>query len=429
MQLEIRNAVREYDVIVVGGGPAGCAAAIAAARQGANTLIIETGSALGGMATLGLVSKWAPLSDKEKIIYRSVALEIVTRYKKKANIPDAKWDWIPLFPEDLKLVYDEMIEECGAKVIFESRVCDSVVKDGKIDTLIVANKNGLTPYKAKTYIDCTGDADVAAYSGVPFEMGDENGTVQPGSLCFIIGNVKLDRLEGGKLPNSNPSDGIWARICRENKYPLVCKHFIPAVIGENTVFANAGHLFDVDSTDNEAVSAALVKGRRIAAEYLAALKEYMPEAFSDALIVATAPSYGTRESRRIRGEYTLTLEDYQGRRSFHDEIGRNCYWIDCHGASKSMSELVNRRFEKGESHGIPWRCMIPQGIDNLLVAGRSISMERVVLASVRVMPNCLAMGEAAGLGAAIAASKGIGVRAIDVKDVQAKIKNDPVILV
>ena len=422
MNIEIKNTVREYDVIVVGGGPAGCAAAIASARNGAKTLIIETGSALGGMATLGLVSKWAPFTDREKVIYDSIPVEIMERYKERVGFADDAWNWVTIIPEQLKIVYDDMVTESGAEVLFDSRVCHCETKNGVIDTVLVSNKGGLTPYRAKVYVDATGDGDLAAFAGVPFEKGDEKGIMQNGSLCFIISDAKLDALT--ESINSNPKNGLWARIVEEGKYPLVEKHFIPASVGENTIFANAGHLRGLDSTDPENVSKAYMLGRKIAEQYLAALKEYQPEAFENAHVSATAAVLGVRESRRIKGEYCLTVEDYLLRRNFDDEIARNSYWLDCHGRNDLIASLPPEKlhYSKGETHGIPWRCLIPLGIDNLLVAGRCISMEQAVLASIRVMPNCLAMGEAAGIGAAMAASDGNGVRAVNVDVLRSKIK-------
>lgn len=419
MQLNIKNPVKEYDIIIAGGGPAGCAAAIAAARLGADVLVLEATGCLGGMATSALVSKWAPYTDKQKVIYRSIPLEILTRYKERAGIPEDKWVWVEIDPETLKVLYDEMLAEAGAKVLFQSTICDVLVEDGNISCLIVANKAGLTPYKAKIYIDCTGDGDVAAFAGVPFQQGDEEGHLQPGSLCFAVADAHMDKLTGAF--DSNPTDGMWARIRDEGKYPLTSKHFIPAVFG-NTVFANAGHLYGVDPTDPQQLSDGYTKGRQIAQEYMKVLKEYWPDVFCDAMLVATSPLQGVRESRRIEGEYCFTLEDYMARRSFPDEIGRNSYWLDCHGHNAKKNDFINYRVEgrnygPGDSHGIPWRCLIPKVLDNLLVAGRCISMDRTTLSSLRVMPNCLATGEAAGIGAALAVKQGIGVHAIDAQEV------------
>lgn len=136
------------------------------------------------------------------------------------------------------------------------------------------------------------------------------------------------------------------------------------------------------------------------------------------MIVETAPLMGIRESRRIMGDYLFTVEDYLARKSFDDEIGRDCYWVDCHG--KHDSVVTNSvHYEPGESHGIPWRCLLPKNTDNLLVAGRCISVERMALAALRVMPNCLVEGEACGLGAALAVEKQVKIREVDVKEIQA----------
>lgn len=423
MQIQIKNSEKHYDVIIAGGGPAGCAAAIAAGRMGVRTLVIESTSCLGGMATSGFVSKWAPMTDKEKLIYRSIPVEIVSRYKEAAGIPAEKWDWINLYPETLKIVYDQMLSEAGVKVLFNSTVCDTVVEDGKIRYLIVANKAGLTPYTADAYIDCTGDADVAAQCGVKWEMGGDDGHIQPASLCFVIGNADLSKRIWPTL-GSNPKDGLWAKIKADGKYPNLFKHFIAATQGNSLVWANAGHIDGLNSTDPEAVSAAYAKGRALAQEYLAALKEYEPEAFKDAVIVSTAPSMGNRESRRIEGDYRITVEDYFARRSFPDEVCRNSYWLDCHGKSSNNINIwaKENRYGPGDSHGIPWRCMLPVGVENLLVAGRTVSMERMALASIRVMPNCMGMGEAAGIGAAIASQKKAGIRDIDPQEVISHIK-------
>lgn len=413
----------KYDVIVAGGGPAGCCAAIAAARMGINTLLIEATSALGGMGTMGMVSAMAPFTDGEKLLYKSLPIEMLSRYKKRVGIPENKWDWIKISPEDLKRVYDDMVTESGADILFQSTVCTACTENGKIKSIIVANKEGLTSYNAKVYIDCTGDGDLASHCGVPLEKGDD-GEVQSSSLCFAISNIHTDKINI-KI-NSNFNDGIWPKIIADKKYPLICRHFIPVTFGD-TLIINGGHIFDVDSTNIKSVSNAYISGRKIAEQYHKALIEYLPEAFGDSYLVETAPLLGVRESRRIKGEYTLTVEDYFARRSFSDEIARNSYWLDCHPSGKNKSSFKPNPedgYKKGDSHGIPFRCLIPQSVDNLLVAGRCISVERIVLASTRVMPNCLATGEAAGVGAALAIKKNTEIHNIDGADVQKYIDNN-----
>ncbi len=423
MTLEITNPVKKYDVIVVGGGPAGVAAAVASARLGADTLIIESATALGGMATVGMVSRLTTLSDGNKILYHSLTTEIMDRYMKEAGVePDFKGR-IPLITEDLKVVLDDIVSEAGARILFQSTVC-AVEKDGEnISCVIVANKAGLTPYKAHVYVDATGDGDVAYFAGVPYEKGDEEGDLQPASLCFALSNVhsenKKGSLNGGK-------DTVWSEIGRDPKYPLVRNHFVPVHVGNGTIFANAGHLDGVDSTDPESVSDAYIKGRKIAKEYLEAVKEYIPEVFGqDAIVVATAPMLGVRESRRMEAEYQLTVRDYIERKSFDDEVCRNHNWLDCHTKKGKVSPYKldpDQKYKDGDSHGIPWRCLVPKKVDNLILSGRCIWNDRGVFSSTRVMPNCFSTGEAAGIAAALAVKKSCGVHALDAKEILSHIK-------
>ena len=421
-ELFSENISKEYDVIVCGGGPAGCCAAISASRAGMSTLLIEATSALGGMGTMGMVSAFAPFTDGEKLIYSSLPLEILTRYKKRMNIPEWKWEWIKLSPEDLKRVYDDITAESKTDVLFQSIVCSAETENGRIKQIYAANKSGITAYRAKVYIDCTGDGDLAAYCGVPFEMG-QDGEVQSASLCFAISNVDTDKINT-KI-NSNFDDGIWPKIIADGKYPLISRHFIPVYFGD-TLIVNGGHLFIENPTDTGEISRAYILGRQTAEQYLAALKEYLPEAFSDSYLVETAPLMGIRETRRIKGEYTLTLDDYISRRSFSDEIARNSYWLDCHpsGSGKeAFKASPDDNYKKGDSHGIPFRCLVPESIKNLLVAGRCISVERIVLSSTRVMPNCLATGEAAGIGAAIAVKTNTDVCNISGEQIREEIES------
>lgn len=399
-----------WDVIVAGGGPAGCTAAIAAAREGAKTLLIEASGFLGGAATGALVPAWCPFSDKEKIIYRGLAEKVFTEAKKGVpHIKEGDLDWVPIDAERLKRVYDTLVTEAGVSVLFKTFI--ATVQTGgpeRIDALIAANKEGLTAFRAKVYIDCTGDADLAARAGVPFQKGDTGGLLQPATHCFILSNVDEYAFQyNGSLGWWNPQSPIHA-IAASGKFPgILDKHLVCNTVGPGAVGFNAGHLWDVDGTDPWSVSRALMAGRRLALTYRDALAEHAPGAFANAFVMSTGPDVGIRETRRIEGDYTLTLEDYIARRSFPDDICRNSYFIDMHATKDEMKShdetklaLRFEHYKKGESHGIPYRCLVPRGVKNLLVAGRSISCERAVQGSVRVMPVCLAMGEAAGIAAA-----------------------------
>jgi len=420
-----------WDVIVVGGGPAGCTAAAAAAREGAKTLLIEATGSLGGMGTGGLVPAWCPFSDKEKIIYRGLAEKVFNATKAAMpHIDPAALDWVAIDPEALKRIYDDLVTQAGATVLFNTALA-AVQKSGPrdVDVIIVANKEGLTAYRAKVYVDCTGDADVCAWAGAAFEQGDTEGELMPATHCFILTNVnEEERAKAGSLHSGNPSSLIY-EILKSGKYPEIPDpHLCESKLGPGARGFNAGHLWKVDNTRAATVSQALMQGRKMAAAYQRALAEYMPESFGNSFLAATGSLMGIRETRRIIGDYVLTLDDYLARRSFDDEICRNSYYIDIHSAKKDAgkphSEIEKRthRYAKGESHGLPYRCLTPRDLDNVLVAGRSISCERSVQGSVRVMPVCLAMGEAAGMAAAYAMKHGNNVHQVNAQQLRSRLR-------
>lgn len=422
--LKIQSHAELYDVIVIGGGPSGCAAAWSAARCGAKVLLLESSGALGGMATMGLVTSWAPFSDQEKIIYRSFAERVFERSKRAMpNVAPDALDWVPISPEALKVIYDEELAEVGVTVEFFATVV-GVEKDGaRISSLYVAKKDGVHAYQASVFVDGTGDASVAAFAGVPFEKGSEEGELQPATLCFVIANIRMEGLEGVSLFGYG-ENSIVQRMIESDRYPLITQsHFCIDHLAHGIISFNAGHIFDSDGTDPLRVSDAIRRGRRLAEEYHRALREMLPEAFGDSFLVATAPLLGVRETRRIRGQYVFEVNDYLQRRTFKDEISRNCYYIDLH-QSHSSSELPEldaqylSLYQRGESHGIPYRCLVPIGIENLLVAGRAISSDRLSSASLRVMPNCLTTGEAAGVGAYLSLRDGVAVGAIDTEELR-----------
>lgn len=430
-----------WDVIVAGGGPAGCTAAAAAAREGARTLLIEFSGALGGSGTSALVPSWCPFSDKEKIIYRGLAEKVLIECKAgMPHVAPEHVDWVPIDPERLKRVYDGLVTSSGAQVLFNTFL-SAVERDeqGEVTAIIVSNKQGLSALRAKVYVDCTGDADLSAWAGADFHLGDESGDLMPATHCFVIANVDDYALrhlyKGGIGLHANDPDSPIFKIIASGKYPLIPDGHVCAIaIGPGTVGFNAGHLWKVDNTRPETVSAALVQGRRMAEQFLAALAEFCPKAFANAFLVTTGSQMGIRETRRIVGDYELTLDDYLARRSFPDEICRNCYFIDIHHALEDVAKNNAEKREglkhaiyygPGESHGIPYGSLVPKGLRNVLVAGRSISCERIVQGSVRVMPVCLAMGEAAGMAAAHAAQSHEGdVHAVEINRLRRRLREE-----
>jgi len=404
----------QWDVIVIGGGPSGCAAAIAAAREGARTLLIEGMGCLGGMGTSGMVPAWTPFSDGEKMVYRGIAEKVFTESRKGVpHEPKDKLDWVAINPEWLKVVYDRMVTSSNAKVLFFSHLASVQMKNDKeVDALIISNKSGLTAYRAKVYIDCTGDGDLAAWAGASFTKGNAKGIAMPSTHCFEIVNLNVNPTNidsFNSLYGGNKKSPIW-EIVASGKYPAIKDaHLCINYIGPNAVGLNAGHLFEVDSTNPQSLSDAMIHGRELADQFMAGLKEFRPSIFADSFLINTGQLMGIRESRIIEGDYKLTLKDWIARATFPDEIGRNNYFIDIHNSKEEIDKVVKEKsfenlgrpepYKKGESHGIPYRCLTPKGLKNVLVAGRCISTEQIVQGSVRVQAACLVTGEAAGMAA------------------------------
>ena len=415
----------EYDVIVVGGGPAGCAAAAAASRKGAKTLLVERMGALGGMGTLGLVPWFCGYDDGEKLIARGLAEHV------RLGLGTTSID-----PELLKRIYDDLVTRYGAKILFLSQLCSvEMSEEGNIDALLVSSKDGLSAYRAKVYVDCTGDGDLAAMAGASFEKGDESGNLQPATLCFTLTNVEPydcwynPQRPDGSAPSVHffdPESPVHKAI-KSGRYPLIVDlHSCSTQIGPRTYTFNTGHVFDVDNTDPDSVSKALVHGRKQVAQYQQAFAEFHPS-FVNSFLAATGALLGVRETRRIIGDYTLTIGDYLARQSFPDEICRNAYNIDVHGSKKeatkacgentevlkAQNEKETKSFGPGESYGVPYRCLTPKNLKNVLVAGRCISTDRPVNGSVRIMACCLTTGEAAGIAAAMAAAEDANVHHVN----------------
>lgn len=410
-----------YDIVVAGGGPAGCAAAIAAASEGSRVLLIEATGNLGGLGTSGMVPAWCPFTDGEKIIYRGLAEMIFLESKKGVpHEPADLYDWATINPEYLIGVYDRMVAQSGADILFFSRVAAvEMASDDKVDAVIVANKDGLTAYRPKILIDATGDGDICAWAGAEYLKGDSDGVLQKSTLCFSVANIDTKAYrEGPELHSGHNPDSASARASRTGRFPLLDTHCCHNLVGPGVVQFNANHIEIKDTTDPRQLSDAMRLGRQVADQHLEMLKEFRPDVFRDAFIVKTAIIPGIRDSRRIVGDYLFTGDDWRARRTFDDEIGRNCYFIDIH-----KSGVPEVHYGRGESHGIPYRVLTPKGLRNVLVAGRCISTDEEAYGSLRVMPPCLVTGEAAGVAARLASlSASRDVHSVDVTDLRSRLK-------
>lgn len=430
---EVRNTwdhlpeLPRLDVLVVGGGPAGCAAAIAAARDGARTLLVEQFGCLGGMGTAGLVPAFCPFTDKEKPIVRGIGLAVLEEMK--AEMPHVgrdAYDWVPIDAEALKYIYERQVRAAGADVLYFTHFIDAV-RDaaGTVTTVVLHNKSGLQRVAADVIVDCTGDGDVATAAGAEYAKGDaDTGELQPCTMCFVLAGIDAPRLHAFLYADDAKNlllREVIARAKAAGDLDIVEEAANVAIQSGSTVGLNFSHVFDVDATDAAQLTRAQLDGRRLIRHLTQFMRQYLPGC-EKAVIAASGVQIGVRETRRIVGDYTLTLEDYLARRSFPDEIARNSYYIDIHLSKREWERRLGEPFDDearlhlyapGESHGIPYRCLTPRGLRNLLVAGRCISTDRAVQGSTRVMPNCLATGEAAGCAAAMAAREHAGdVRAV-----------------
>lgn len=420
---------REVDVIVIGGGAAGIAAAISAAEGGAQTLLIEQRGFLGGMGTVALVPAFCPFTDKEKPIIRGIGMKLMERMKTACNADYRKeyenvLDWVPIDPEVLKRVYDEATIESGVSLLYHTFVYDILRSQDKrsIEGVVIVNKTGRSFVRCSYVIDATGDGDIAALAGVPFQKGGDQGDLQPGSMCYLLANVDKPRFSQFLLESGDTGQlhTTVEKAMAEGALPEGRKSISGlAWVNDYLVGVNFGHVFGIDGTKAEDLTRGAIEGRKIAERQVQFFRTYVP-GFENAHMVASGEQVGIRETRRIQGDYVLTVEDFMEARSFSDDIARNAYYIDIHLAN-SKSNMTFNHLPPGVSHGVPYRVLLPVGIDNLWVAGRSASCDRAVQGSLRVMPNCFSMGQASGTAAAMALRTSSTSRGISILQLQKKL--------
>ncbi len=403
------------DVFVAGGGPAGLAAAISAARQGKRVYLAESGGSFGGSGTIGLVPSFAQFTDGEHFLADGIGREI---YESLFGSP-VKVDergFKPFSVERLKSIYDRMVTDAGVQFAFFTRLIDVIAKDEQVEAVVLASKSGLFAVTASVYIDCTGDADLTEWAGGTTVYGDSDGDTMPATLCSLWANIDYRRID--QHAASHLEDAFRAGIFTKEDRHLPGIQWTDASKGIGG--GNVGHVYGVDARDERSLTEAMLDGRRTVGEYERYYSEYL-HGYEDLYLCYTADLLGIRESRRIMGDYVLTGEDFLARASFPDEIGRYAYPVDIHAKKPDKAaydafekEYRTLRYHIGESYGIPYRALIPQGLTNVLVAGRCISTDRQMQASVRVMPGCFITGQAAGVAAALAVEIGGNVRAISI---------------
>lgn len=453
---------RQYDVVVVGGGAAGIAAALGAAENGAQTLLVESAPFVGGELLSGLPIDGC-LNARGEWIVGGVTRTLLDACAPLGGYIGEVFDWrlnygVCFDPEIIKLVIVEDLARRNVTLLLQTSIENVAVREESISALIARNKSGQLLITARQFVDCSGDGDVAVWAGAPWEKGSAQGELQPVSLIFRMGNV--DYRQYLAFMRDNPEQFTLAENPVIEKSPAECaaevcakglpfcvldarSSLLAAAISNGEMFAstgifmwptslvrrevglNATRLSGIDATDTDALSNALATLTQQVEMCRRFLVEKTP-GFGAAHLAGVAPRIGVRETRRVLGGYVLTGDDVLQGRKFEDGVAKGSHHIDLHGSGKEQQRIP---VQDGRSYDIPYRALIPQQLKNLLVAGRCFSSTREANGSARVMGSCLAMGEAAGTAAALCAAQGIeDVRALDASDLRQQLQKQGAII-
>ncbi len=418
----------KFNVIVVGGGPAGVAAAVAAARHGQKVLLLERDNALGGaihnMLVLPFMRYYDIKDGKRFYIVKGIFGEICDRYlalKKELEGEDADYNKKPVThfnDEYMKIVFAQIAKEAGVQVLYHALFLSAECENNQISKITAVVKGTQMTFSADAYIDCSGDAEVAFKAGFPTRLGRPSDNMcQPMTLCFRMGNVDMDVFRACDYKNrlyeeakargeiDNPrEDLLWFRTVHEG-----IAHF------------NTTRIIKKNPVDPIELSEAEEEGRKQTLQMFRFLRKYAPGC-EKATLISTAAHIGVRESRMIDGEYILTGEDVVSCTKFDDGIAACNYDVDIH--SPDGAGTSHHYFKQGTYYTIPYRCLVPKDSKNLLVAGRCISSTHEAQASYRVIPFVAALGEAAGVAAAIAIQDKVAVKDADTEKILSALRAD-----
>lgn len=440
------SVVAETDVLVVGGGPAGVCAAVAAARAGARTYLVEKYGFLGGMWTAGMVLTLAGYNSWLRPYRRcvgGVGGEWLARAAALGGAEDNEGWVLNSDPETMKLVADELVSEAGAAVILHASGARPIVEDGTVRGAFIESVSGRQAILARVVVDATGDGAIAYEAGAPWE---KRSALQPMTLAFRLGHIRPDPdfdlskpalVPIGPQPEFAAGD-VLARFT--SRRPVAHdeqamraaqgRGELPAYGGpwfggleQDIIWVNSTRVYG-DASDVVSLSGAEMEGRRSIQRLVAYFRQHFP-GFADALLLTSGPQIGVRETRRIMGRYVLTGDDIRSNRRFADAIALGCWPIDIHPA---QGETGMHALYAPLPYEIPYRCLVPRDVEGLLVTGRCISVTPEALGSTRVGATCAALGHAAGAAAALAAAQNIAPSRLDPQGVQALLRDQKAIL-
>jgi hypothetical protein len=440
----------ESEVAVIGGGPAGIAAAISAARMGANVALVEKNPFLGGNACLGL-SLHGFFDFQGEPCIGGIGWELVERLKDiggspgAVNVKNAHITKVVPINEDLfQIVCMELIEKEGIRFLPHTICIDAVSKGSRIEKVKIQNRSGSFDLAAQVFIDCTGDADLCAALGVPLEKGrPQDGALQPMGQMFRLGRVNIERflrkagvgVAHAVLPDISEEFVVWFSATLSPWNDVIEEQNL--FMGKDRIFwgnsvipgqynLNLTRVAGFDATRQEDLAQAEFAGKKQVFEGYQFLKKFV-DGFEDSVIVKVAPFVGTRETRRLKGEYQLTVEDFFEDHLFEDTVALSGYPIDIHDP-KGGSSTSFQQSRKHGTVGIPYRCLYNSSCTNLLVAGRPISATHEVHGATRVMATCMATGHAAGVAARLCVENHIGLQSLDTGKLRAELKRQNVLL-
>ena len=417
----------KYDVLVIGGGFSGVAAAVAAARQGMKTLLVESSGCLSGAASNNLVypfmGYWTvdiEIGKKTKrFLSRGVFEEIGEIYRQISPFKD----FVRFNTEFMKIALDKIVEKSGAEVLFHSTLSGVNMDSGTIQSISVANKSGVMSLSAKFFIDCTGDADLAFLCGCPVVLGRSGDSLcQPMTLCFRVVNVDTE----GFIEQKPAIQELYKQYKKEGKIKNTREDILAfSGLGDGIVHFNSTRVVKHNPTDPFELSRAETIAREQMAEIYLFLKSNF-DCFRDSVLLTSAVKIGVRESRKIEGLHILTQEELKDCTIFPDAIAAGNYDIDIHNPEGEGTS--HYYFRDGQYYTIPFRSLIPKRTENLLVAGRCISATHEAQASIRIMPICCTLGEAAGIGASVSVKTNKAAYAADTDKIREILKKNNAVI-